>query len=415
MKLKLLVGAALLSLPMAANAGPVQAEIAPVLVNPTLDDLNNGTLETGADNFTGVGEIVMFVKEEFGGGAFVCTASLVNSNTLLTAAHCLDSGNRGTRGQAYDRIEFRTGANWRNPDQTYTAKSIALNPDFIQFDEAGGPENDIALVRLDGDVSNGEEFYDIYRGSDEFGQVHTKVGGGTTGYGDAGRTATPTAEEREAGARGGLDGYKRSGQNVYENINSIFGYSDGFLLTDFDNGNEQNDLFGFLAAIFPEFLEEGLTPEMFFETGIVDENGVVIDYGVGGGDSGGPTFINGLIAGVTSFGGSTGQFFGGCGPNSGLYGPDIDSNADGEQTEAITVDGGLDGDGDGIADAGLSCLNSSYGEFAGDTRVSRYADWFDNALAGGQAFSLLVPEPGAVGLLGLGVLGLFAARRRRAA
>jgi secreted trypsin-like serine protease len=89
------------------------------------------------------------------------------------------------------------------------------------------------------------------------------------------------------------------------------------------------------------------------------------ESGAGPGDSGGPNFINGQLAGVNSFILSFGSGFG-----------DIDD-----------------------------FLNGSYGEFTGYTRVDIHAQWI----------GAVTPEPGSLALITTGLLGIFgagAARRR---
>jgi hypothetical protein len=101
------------------------------------------------------------------------------------------------------------------------------------------------------------------------------------------------------------------------------------LLYDFDNGLPQNDGFGRLLSLYD--LGEGL-----------DE--VLPSFG----DSGGPTFLHGAIAGLHSFSFRLGS-----------------------------------SDVDGI-------LNQSFGEFGADVRISAYANWIDSQAA--------VPEPSCLAL-----------------
>jgi hypothetical protein len=91
------------------------------------------------------------------------------------------------------------------------------------------------------------------------------------------------------------------------------------LLYDFDSGNAANDTFDLIAEITD--LRQGSDEVM-----------------TAPGDSGGPTLINGQVAGITSF--------------------------------AATV-----GTGDSVAR-----LNSSFGEIGGDTRVSVFASWIDSII-----------------------------------
>ncbi|MEM9245090.1 MAG: hypothetical protein AAGA67_05030, partial [Cyanobacteria bacterium P01_F01_bin.153] len=95
---------------------------------------------------------------------------------------------------------------------------------------------------------------------------------------------------------------------------------------DFDNGSPQNDAFG----------RDFGTPDLGLGQA---------EIGAAGGDSGGPAFINGQIAGIASYGGS---------PES--PGADLTPTND-----------------------------TSFGEFFGDTRVSFYQGWIDVTLAQSNA------------------------------
>ena len=55
-------------------------------------------------------------------------------------------------------------------------------------------------------------------------------------------------------------------------------------------------------------------------------------------------------------------------------------------------------------------LNSSFGEFAGDTRVAAFDQWIDSVIvpqSGGE-----VPEPTTLLLIGPGLLGLLGLRKK---
>jgi secreted trypsin-like serine protease len=230
-----------------------------------------------------------------------CSGSLLTTGRhILTAAHCLtdDSGNlNATNGTV--RFELDTG-NVIVPIANYF-----IHPDW-QGDFLGG---DIAILELDAIAPETAQRYDIYRDTNEVFQVGTKVGYGSTGNGNEGEVSFDLA--------------KRSGKNRYDSVGDIFeSVTPGALLAyDFDNGLTENDAFGFFFGIN--------------DLGLGEEEVLAAS-----GDSGGPTFIDGAIAGVTSF--TLGSFF------------------------PVDID---------------PFNNRSFGEFGFDTRVSTYASWVDGILS----------------------------------
>lgn len=116
------------------------------------------------------------------------------------------------------------------------------------------------------------------------------------------------------------DNQNRTGQNVYEATGTILGRAPDLLVYDFDNGLAANDAFGVLFGM--NNLGLG-TREVNSATG----------------DSGAPIFINGLVAAVVTGGETPG------------VPPDV-----------------------------TAAVDSSFGEFSWDTRVSVYADWIDNVI-----------------------------------
>ncbi|MCU0535823.1 MAG: PEP-CTERM sorting domain-containing protein [Hydrococcus sp. Prado102] len=253
-----------------------------------------------------------------------CSGSLLTTGRhILTAAHCLtdDLGSlNSTNGTV--RFELDTG------DVILPVTQYFIHPDW-KGDFLGG---DIAILELGAIAPDAAQRYDIYRDTDEVFQVGTKVGYGNSGNGNEGEVFFDLA--------------KRSGKNRYDSLGDIVDptITPGALLAyDFDNGLPENDAFGFFFGIN----DLGLGEEEVF---------------LASGDSGGPTFIDGEIAGVTSF--SLGGFF------------------------PIDID---------------PFNNRSFGELGFDTRVSTYASWIDGILS-----RKTVPEPstilGSFLVLGFGFL-----------
>lgn len=256
-----------------------------------------------------------------------CTGSLMLGGLyVLTAGHCVtDSSGVVDVTSSSIIFDLPTG------QTSVPGAAYIKHPGWTGILNNG---NDLALIRLSAFAPAAAERYGIFRGTNELGQNGLIMGYGRKGTGAAGNTP-------------GIDGIKRSGQNRYDAYgDAVTGYppSQSVLAYDFDDGTATHDGFGFY---FPSLADTGL--------GL---NEVMIAPG----DSGGPTFLAGLVAGVHS------------------YGARGDSPPDNDGT-----------------------LNSSFGEFGADTRVSYYAEWVDD---------YIVPEPGTWMLFALGLGGLAAWRRR---
>jgi hypothetical protein len=265
----------------------------------------------------------------------------------------------------------------------------AINPNFIPTAPAGGTlgGSDLALVYLSSSAPTDRQISGIYRGDSEIDAIHNKVGAGTRGFGRTG-TMNVTRDGFDS-----FDGRKREGNNIYEyTFRDIFGQdlaedangnqradADSVLLFDFDSGLRVNDVFGRLSEINANFGKP--------QTGVV-VNGLATEINSSPGDSGGPTFINGLVAGITSFGFSGNFLFrqSGCGGVG-----DVDT-ARGFGT-------------------GASCTNSSFGEISGDTRVSYFTSWIDAGIDG-RVSRVQVPVPATALLVVLGVIALGTVKRR---
>jgi hypothetical protein len=225
------------------------------------------TLSLAAARYTGVGSLGTL------DGAPIpsCTGSLVAANVVLTAAHCLGDARDPSR-------RFFLPATGDYVPGSGTAFGIAGSM-IVKSYLGTGADTDLALVTLD-TRAFGHTIYDIYTDRDEVGQVATLVGAGLSGLMSEGFNATDS------------DDRLREGRNRYDMTGARldgFGYGDDILLMDNDSGLDVNDLFGRYYGVR--------------DLGVF-ENGRLVEAGLIFGDSGGPDFLGGKIAGVHSFAGS---------------------------------------------------------------------------------------------------------------
>lgn len=257
-----------------------------------------------------------------GGGA--CSGALLGTGQhILTAAHCVVNASGPNAANA----RFETGLGTFN----YTSTNILFHPSYNNANILAG--FDIAIIYLGLTVDASIDRYPIFTNTNELGQV-----GIVAGWGREGTGAT--------GGEGGSSGNgRRQGENEIDQI-----LNGNILLFDFDNGlDPQNSLGG---------------------TGRGN-----LEVSTYRGDSGGPTFVGGQIAGIHSF---ISCVVANPGDTTCQSPPDIDT-----------------------------AINGTFGERFGDTRVSNYTDWINGAIAD-------VPEPGTyvTAFAGLAAI-LLRARKQR--
>lgn len=247
-----------------------------------------------------------------------CTGVLLAGDGLhiLTAAHCFnnqdDSANLNPNANDYV-VFFELADGTR---QERNVEEIFVHPEWTS-DE--GSNNDIAIIKLSNEAPDVES-YEIYRDSNEVNQTFTRVGYGVPGTGETGEIDDPVEEPP----------VKRFGENIYDALGDIFRDTpeqridilEGTQLAfDFDDGSPERDVFG---------LQYDLV-----------QLGVELEVNSTAGDSGGPAFIDGKIAGIASYGFSS-------------------------------VEDGIDVDNESG--------NANFGEYSVDIRVSAYASWIDETI-----------------------------------
>lgn len=252
----------------------------------------------------------------FDGVALVQTDNAYGSGTLLAGGRAVLTAAHVIEGASAVRVSFDSATG----RSAYPVVQVALHSGYRD----GRMNDDMALLWLAAPVADHIPRYDLYRGSDELGRVAELVGYGRSGLGSTGATmpggerysvhnrfdTTPDALERAVGE-------------------TLWPASAGSqLLADFDDGTPVRDSLGRLMGRH--------------DTGLGDAEGLIAQ-----GDSGGPAFIDGQVAGVASY------------------------------IAALTPERGEPLD---INDR----LDASFGELAGWQRVSFYQSWIDETLAGWQ-------------------------------
>lgn len=350
LSLKKIAGMTLAAGVLAASAS-AQASIVtggtltPVITSGALPDSPAAHVDanTPASAFSGV----VSINIRYDGQSFICSGALVGKRQVISAGHCVDTDGNGTvvdlnKPGTDVRVVFNSNG---NVNALVYASAVSMNSDYKGFGHCPVGVNsfcvndDIAVITLKNDAPASAKIYKVATNPLNAGTRIMMAGYGTSGDGVNGYYVSPSFTTKRVGENY-VDLFDQDDEQGFTGRNEVY-YS------DFD-GNGQDTFCSFYGACSP----------------ILPNNR---ESGIGGGDSGGPSFVNMygelvLVANNTFSGRFSGQVAG------------------------------------------------TFGTYFGGIILGGYADYLQEATGGNITF---VPEPGSFALFGLGAAALLGARRRR--
>jgi hypothetical protein len=292
---------------------------------------------------------VVSINIRYDGQSYICSGALVGKRSVLSAGHCVDTDGNGTVVDLNKPgTDVRVVFNSNGPvNALITASKVDMHQDYEGFGncpvgvDSFCVNDDLAMITLSEDAPASAKIYKV-AGAEMGAGTHIMMAGyGTSGDGVNGYTIAPSFT------------VKRSGEN----------YIDLF------DGDDEQGFFGPNEVYYADF--DGLGQDTFCDffgacSPVLPNNR---ESGIGGGDSGGPSFVM-------------------------MYGELV-------LVANNTFSGRFDGQTAG-----------TFGTYFGGIMLHSYMDFLLDSTNGQLQ---VVPEPTSIALFGLGALGLLGVRRRRAA